>query len=209
MKNTNNALIIIDLQNDFCEGGSLEVGPTTGILPIINKISKIFDKVVATQDWHPLGHVSFATSHAGYSPFDVIDVDGVEQTLWPEHCVQGTEGAAFHDKLDLDPVDTIIRKGTERDMDSYSGFLENDNETETGLKGYLRSLGINKIYLTGLATDVCVLNTALDGVKMGFETYLLEDATLGVDEPAGSVKDALDEMEAAGVNIIKSQQLNL
>ncbi len=196
-----NALIITDVQNDFCPGGALAVTDGDGIIPLINALSPKFDKAVATQDWHPPGHVSFASSH-GLNPYEVLLVDGVEQVLWPDHCVPGTFGADFHGALDLRAVDLIIRKGNNPRIDSYSAFLENDKKTETGLHYYLRGLGIENLYFCGLATDYCVYYSALDAVKMGFQVAVLLDASRGIDVPAGNIDRSIKDMRAKGVRIL-------
>lgn len=207
LKSNRNALIIVDVQNDFCEGGGLAVEDANSIIPVINKISNKFDRVVATQDWHPAEHMSFASNHDDKEPFDTKEIKGREQTIWPDHCVQDTAGAQFHPRLDIKPVDLIIRKGTKVDVDSYSGFRDNDKETITGLDGYLKRLNTQNLFLVGLATDVCVFYTAMDSVELGFHTFLIEDATRGVDQPAGSVKKAKKEMQEAGVNFLQSDDI--
>src|SRR6056297_126064 len=156
LKNEKNALIIVDVQNDFCEGGSLAVENANEIIPVINKISGKFNKVVATMDWHPADHMSFASNHEGKEPFDTIEIDGREETVWPDHCVQGTKGAQFHPDLDTKPIDLIIRVASNVNLDSYSAFRENDKETITGLDGYLNRLNTQHVFIAGLATDVCV-----------------------------------------------------
>lgn len=197
------ALLIVDVQNDFCPGGALAVPEGDAIVPVINELSASFDHVIQTQDWHPEGHESFASSHDGREPMEAIDVDYGKQTLWPDHCVQGTEGAAFHPDLQTTRTELIIRKGFRREIDSYSAFFENDNETPTGLTGYLRERGIDTLYLAGLATDFCVKWSALDGVKQGFDVYVIEDATRGIDAN-GSLAAAWEEMNDAGVQVISS-----
>jgi len=194
-------LIITDVQNDFCPGGALAVAEGDRIIPDINRLSERFDKVIATQDWHPPGHVSFATTHHR-NPYEVIQIDGIEQVLWPEHCVPGTLGADFHRDLDLREVDLIIRKGSDPRLDSYSVFLENDKRTATGLHYYLKGLGIEQVYLCGLATDYCVHFSALDALRMGFKVAVLLDVCKGVDVPAGNVARAVADMAAKGVRIL-------
>jgi len=169
------ALIIVDVQNDFCPGGALEVKEGDKIIPIINLISSKFYKVIATQDWHPKDHISFADNYAQHNAFDVIKISDIEQVLWPKHCVMGELGADFHPNLDTRYIDLIIRKGTNRKIDSYSAFFENDKSTITGLEGYLKALSIDSIYVSGLATDYCVFYTAMDGIKLGFNVYIVED----------------------------------
>ena len=197
------ALLIADVQNDFCPGGALAVPDGDAIVPVVNTLSDAFDNVLMTQDWHPPGHQSFASSHSGHDPYDVIEVEYGEQILWPDHCVQGTEGADFHPDLNLTPVELLIRKGFRPHIDSYSAFYENDRETPTGLTGYCRERGIDTLYVCGLATDFCVKWTALDGRKEGFEVYVIEDAARGIDQD-GSLAQAWDEMNEAGVQVISA-----
>lgn len=194
-------LIITDIQNDFCPGGALAVAEGDRIIPPVNAIAARFDTCVATQDWHPPGHVSFASTH-GRSPYEVIDLDGIEQVLWPDHCVPGTVGADFHRDLDLRAVDLIIRKGNDPRIDSYSAFLENDKKTVTGLHYYLQGMGIGHLYFCGLATDYCVFFSALDALRLGFRVSVLLDACRGVDVPAGNVGRAVEAMRGQGVRIL-------
>lgn len=200
------ALLIVDVQNDFCPGGALEVPNGDAIIPVINKLSKQFDAVIQTQDWHPGGHSSFASSHAGKAPFDTIDMPYGEQVLWPDHCIQGSKGAAFHPDLDTTRSQLVIRKGFRKDIDSYSAFYENDNSTPTGLAGYLRERNIDTLYTVGLATDFCVKWSVLDGLKEGFDLYVIEDAVKGIDIE-GSVDQAWTEMLDAGAQKISSKKL--
>ncbi|HEY5330586.1 MAG TPA: bifunctional nicotinamidase/pyrazinamidase [Acidobacteriaceae bacterium] len=202
------ALLIIDLQNDFCpavsgRGGRLAVTGGHEIVPFINALASEFDHVLLTQDWHPGGHISFASSHAGAQPFETIAVPYGAQTLWPDHCLQHTEGAAFHPGLDLPHAELILRKGFRRDIDSYSAFLENDHETPTGLAGYLRERGLQRLFLCGLAYDFCVRFSAIDGKRLGFETLIVEDATRAVALP-GSVEATNAALAQAGVPRINS-----
>ncbi|MBN2351059.1 MAG: bifunctional nicotinamidase/pyrazinamidase [Spirochaetales bacterium] len=201
------AFLIIDVQRDFCPGGRLAVKQGDLVIPVINRIARLFPVVVATQDWHPAGHVSFASSHRGAEPFTAVETGGRLQELWPDHCVQGTPGADFHPALDLRPVRFIVRKGFRAGMDSYSAFFENDRETATGLDGLLRGLGATDVFVTGLATDFCVRATALDAVRLGYRTFLVEDACRGVDRPAGAVRRALEEMEGSGVGLVFAEEL--
>ncbi|TVR88745.1 MAG: bifunctional nicotinamidase/pyrazinamidase [Spirochaetaceae bacterium] len=200
------ALLIIDLQNDFCPGGSLAVSEGDMILPLINEIASRFDIVVATKDWHPEGHVSFASRH-GKAPFDNVDLGHGTQVLWPDHCIQGETGASLHPELDQRPLTMVLHKGVNRELDSYSAFLENDHTTPTGLEGYLHTHGISRVFICGLATDVCVKFSAMDAVHCGFETYVIEDACRGVNVPEGSVDSALHDMTEAGVRCIGSSEL--
>ena len=197
------ALLIADIQNDFCPDGALAVSEGDAIIPVVNELMEGFDHVIMTQDWHPPGHESFASSHPNHDPFDVVEVDYGEQILWPDHCVQGTGGAEFHSDLNRTPVEMIIRKGFRPHIDSYSAFYENDRETPTGLTGYLRGRGIDTLYVCGLAADFCVKWSALDGRKEGFDIYVIEDATRGIDQD-GSLAQAWDEMNDAGVQVISS-----
>ncbi len=200
------ALIIVDLQNDFCPGGALEVPDGDRVIEPINNISRGFYKVVLSQDWHPENHFSFASTHKKKA-FHTVEKEGKEQTLWPDHCVQKTEGADFHPGLDAAAADLIIRKGSSPSLDSYSAFLENDQKTETGLHYYLKGMGIKDIYVCGLATDFCVYYTCLDGLKQGFNVYLIEDATRGIDQPEGSLHKALEDMREKGVRFLSSNSL--
>lgn len=197
----NTCLIITDIQNDFCPGGALAVAEGDRIIPAVNAVAGRFDKCVATQDWHPPGHVSFASTH-GRRPYEVISPDGSEQVLWPDHCVPGTAGADFHPELDLRSVDLIIRKGNDPGIDSYSTFVENDRKTVTGLHYYLQGMGIAHLYFCGLATDYCVYFSALDALTLGFRVTVLLDACRGVDMPAGNVGRAVADMRDRGGRIL-------
>ncbi len=201
------ALLVVDVQNDFCPGGRLGVKEGDVVVPVINRIVKKFFKVIATVDWHPKDHVSFASNHPGMEVFDIVDVNGVDQVLWPDHCVQGTEGADFCPGLEDKYFDIILRKGSDPLLDSYSAFYENDRKTPTGLEYYLKNFGVSETYICGLATDYCVFYSAIDSVKTGFNTKLIIDATCGVDVPQGNVKKAVDDMKLAGVSIVGSQDL--
>jgi nicotinamidase/pyrazinamidase len=196
-------LIVIDVQNDFCPDGALAVPKGDEVVSVINRLAQRFDNVVLTQDWHPRGHASFASSHPGKKPFETIDLSYGTQVLWPDHCVQGTPGAAFHPGLDVTKAQLVIRKGFHRDIDSYSGFVEADRKTSTGLAGYLRERGFTSLFVCGLATDFCVAWTALDGRAAGFEVGVIEDACRAIDLK-GSLKRAWAEMAAAGVKRITS-----
>ena len=206
------ALIIIDVQNDFCPGGALGVTKGDEVIQPLNHLASLFagnaGKVVATQDWHPAGHVSFASSHAGKSPGETVDLPSLKgQMLWPDHCVPGSRGADFHDELDLKPVNLILRKGFRTGLDSYSAFFENDRRTSTGLDGFLKVLFVDTLVLGGLATDYCVLYSALDAVALGYKTYMAVDAVKGVGIPEGSVERALKLLEEAGVILVESRDL--
>ena len=194
------ALIIIDVQNDFCPGGALAVAGGDEIVPIVNALSAGFEHMILTQDWHPPHHSSFASSHPGKQGFETIMMPYGEQTLWPDHCIQGSGGAAFHPDLNRMRAELIIRKGFRPDIDSYSAFFENDRSTPTGLGGYLRERGISAITLVGLATDYCVAYSALDAIKLGFATTVRMDACRAID-PGGSLSLMSDRMRAAGVTL--------
>lgn len=200
------ALLIIDVQNDFCPGGALEVPSGDEVVPLINHLSEKFDTVIQTQDWHPPGHSSFASSHNGKEPFEIIKMPYGEQTLWPDHCIQGSKGASFHPDLETDKTQLIVRKGFRRDIDSYSAFYENDDETSTGLAGYLREREIDTLYAVGLATDFCVKWSVVDGLKENFNIHVIEDAVRGIDIE-GSVEQAWDDMQKAGAEKITSSEL--
>jgi nicotinamidase/pyrazinamidase len=194
------ALIVIDVQNDFCPGGALAVPEGDVIVPAINAMMDGFDAVILTQDWHPAGHSSFASSHDGKAPFETAQMPYGVQVLWPDHCVQGSTGAAFHPDLRTD-ADLIIRKGFRSAVDSYSAFFENDQTTPTGLEGYLRTRGITKLMMVGLATDFCVNFSALDAARLGFDVSVDLSACRAIDMD-GSLQAALDAMRNAGVNLI-------
>jgi nicotinamidase/pyrazinamidase len=191
-------LLITDVQNDFCPGGALAVTAGDAVVPVINRLSQRFEHVVLTQDWHPSGHSSFAATHPGSAPFESIAMPYGEQTLWPDHCVQGTSGAAFHPQLKTDRAELVIRKGFRPEIDSYSAFYENDRRTPTGLAGYLRERGLRRIFLTGLATDFCVHYSAIDARRLGFDVVLIEAGCRAIDL-AGSLQAAWQAMAAAGV----------
>ncbi len=202
----NSALIVVDVQNGFVPGGALAVKDGEAVVPVINKISAGFQNIVVTQDWHPAGHVSFASSHQGKKPFETTELSYGTQVLWPDHCVQGTMDAALHKDLTLPTAQIIIRKGFHKEIDSYSAFDEADRKTTTGLAGYLNARGITTVYLTGLATDFCVAWTAMDARKAGFEVYVIEDATRAIDLN-GSLAAAWEAMAAKGVKRIQSTDL--
>ncbi|WP_299774414.1 bifunctional nicotinamidase/pyrazinamidase [uncultured Tateyamaria sp.] len=194
------ALIVIDVQNDFCPGGALAVPGGNDIVAGINALMADYDAVVLTQDWHPTGHSSFASSHNGKAPYEMIDMPYGPQVLWPDHCVQGTEGAAFHADLNTDRADTIVRKGYRPAIDSYSAFFENDHETPTGLEGYLRTRGITDLTMVGLATDFCVNFSAVDAAKLGFNVTVQTDLCRAIDLD-GSLASAQSGMTGAGVTL--------
>ena len=194
------ALIVIDVQSDFCPGGALAVPGGDEIVPGINTLMGEFDAVVLTQDWHPANHLSFASQHVGKAPFDVTDMAYGPQVLWPDHCVQGSEGAAFHAGLNTGPADMIIRKGFRREIDSYSAFFENDHETPTGLEGYLRTRGIGRLTMVGLATDFCVNFSAVDAAKLGFDVTVRMDLCRAIDLD-GSLAAAVAGMKESGISL--------
>jgi nicotinamidase/pyrazinamidase len=199
-------LLVIDAQNDFCPGGALAVAEGDLVMPLVNRLAERFDSVVLTQDWHPLGHASFASSHPGTRPFETIAMDYGEQTLWPDHCVQGTAGAAFHPDLDITKAQLVVRKGFRRAIDSYSAFFENDHATPTGLAGYLRERGFRRAFLAGLALDYCVRWSAEDAAAGGFEAFVIEDACRSVDL-GDSVAAAYRSFEARRVSVITSADI--
>ena len=194
-------LVIVDIQNDFCPGGALAVPHGDQIVPAVNRLAAEFAHVVLTQDWHPRDHASFASSHAGKTPFDTIDVSYGQQILWPDHCVQGTRGAAFHPDLDVPRAELVLRKGFRTAIDSYSAFFENDHRTPTGLVGYLKERRFERITLCGLATDFCVFYSALDGRRAGFEVTVATDACRGINVD-GSLDGAMRSMKEAGVILL-------
>lgn len=198
MQPETHALIVVDMQNDFCPGGRLAVAGGDGIVPGINDLMRDFATVVLTQDWHPAGHSSFASSHPGAAPFTTTEMPYGMQTLWPDHCLQGTEGAAFHPGLATDPAALVIRKGMNPAIDSYSAFFENDRTTPTGLEGFLRTRGISALTLVGLATDYCVAYSALDAARLGFAVTVRTDLCRAIDL-GGSLDQALSGMADAGV----------
>ena len=195
------ALILVDLQNDFLPGGALAVPGGDAVILPANHLQRQFDLIVATQDWHPPDHVSFAANHPGKKPGDVIEVDGLSQVLWPIHCVQNTPGAELAAALDRSRIAHVIQKGTDPGVDSYSGFFDNGRRHATGLDDFLRGRGVSKVYLAGLATDYCVKFTALDARWLGYEVHLLVEACRGINAAAGDVQKAIDEMCAAGISV--------
>jgi nicotinamidase/pyrazinamidase len=195
------ALIVIDVQNDFCPGGALAVAGGDAIVPLVNDMIRSFDHVVLTQDWHPEGHSSFASEHPGKNPFETVTMPYGEQTLWPDHCIQGSEGAAFHPALQWTKAELVIRKGFRKGIDSYSAFFENDHKTPTGLAGYLKERGISQVTLAGLATDFCVAYSALDAVRSGFTATVAMGACRAIDL-GGSLAAMTDRMKTAGVKLI-------
>ncbi|HXR39057.1 MAG TPA: bifunctional nicotinamidase/pyrazinamidase [Terracidiphilus sp.] len=199
-------LIVIDVQNDFCPGGALAVANGDAVLAPIHRIASNFDHIVLTQDWHPANHTSFASSHPGKKPFEQIEVSYGTQTLWPDHCVQGSNGAEFQPALNLPQAELILRKGFRPQIDSYSAFFENDRATATGLAGYLRERNLTRVYLAGLAYDFCVGYSALDARRLGFETIVLRDACRAIDLN-GSVANMEAEFAQAGVSLMESEEV--
>ncbi|WP_319637296.1 bifunctional nicotinamidase/pyrazinamidase [Pacificispira spongiicola] len=200
------AFIAIDVQNDFCPGGALAVADGDQVVPVVNRLMPRYPVRVVTQDWHPADHFSFASNTDGAAPFSLIDASYGPQVLWPDHCVQGTAGADFHKDLLVDAADLIIRKGYRSRIDSYSAFFENDHTTPTGLEGYLRTRGVTKMVLAGLATDFCVRFSAVDGARLGFDVTLVEDGCRAIDLD-GSLATAMAEMQAEGVHFRQSTDL--
>ena len=206
MQQLNNALIVVDVQNGFCPGGNLAVANADQIIPCINALGRVFQNIVITQDWHPATHVSFAANHAGKQDYEQIQLSYGEQVLWPVHCVQGTADAELHPDLDLPTAQLIIRKGFHEQIDSYSAFMEADRKTTTGLAAYLKAREIDTVYIVGIATDFCVAWTAIDACELGFNTYVIEDATKAIDLN-GSLEQAWQQMLAHGVQRVQSQHL--
>lgn len=197
---------MIDIQKDFLPGGSLEVPQGDEIIPVVNDMQKFFDMVVATRDWHPADHVSFASNHEGKMPGEKIELDGVEQVLWPDHCVQDTEGAEFADDLVLGNVTGIIKKGTDPQIDSYSGFFDNRHKRATGLHELLQEHHVDTVTVMGLAADVCVRYTVLDALGLGYKVFLMEDATRAVDGPDAHRK-TMEEMKEKGATVVNSRKI--
>jgi nicotinamidase/pyrazinamidase len=201
MQYADTALIVIDVQNDFCTGGALAVPDGEAVVPLINAMLPDYGACILTQDWHPTGHSSFASQHAGKEPFGTVEMSYGTQVLWPDHCVQGTQGAEFHADLQTDAANMIIRKGFRRDIDSYSAFFENDRTTPTGLTGYLRTINVQKVTLAGLATDFCVAYSALDAARLGFDVTVDLRACRAIDLE-GSLEHALSQMAQNSVRVV-------
>jgi nicotinamidase/pyrazinamidase len=206
MKDANEVLLVVDVQNDFMPGGALAVARGDEIVPLVNRLARRFSHVVLTQDWHPPSHVSFAANHAGRQPFEMMTLPYGEQVLWPTHCVQNTAGAALHAALDIPHARAVIRKGHHANVDSYSAFLEADRTTPTGLAGYLRDTGVTRVWCCGLATDYCVAWSSIDARAAGFEVTVIEDATRAIDLN-GSLDNAWRDMRAAGVERVQAADL--
>ena len=201
------ALILVDIQNDFLPGGALAVPDGDAVIAVANEFQAKFPLVAATQDWHPADHGSFAVNHPGRNAFEHVDLNGLPQTLWPVHCVQNTSGAALALGLKKERITKVFQKGTDADIDSYSGFFDNGHRRATGLGDWLKSQGATDVYVCGLATDYCVKFTALDAVSLGFKTHLIEDACRGVNLRTGDIDGAIAEMKTAGVEVVKSKDL--
>jgi nicotinamidase/pyrazinamidase len=206
LNSATDALLVIDLQNDFCPGGALEVAGGDEIVPVVNSLARRFAHVVLTQDWHPPAHISFASAHPGARPYQTIAAPYGAQALWPDHCVQNTAGAALHPGLSIPHAELILRKGFRREIDSYSAFLENDHFTPTGLAGYLRERSLKRLFLCGLAYDFCVRFSAIDGTALDFECVVIEDATRAVGLP-GSVEATDQAFEEAGIQRVQAEDL--
>jgi nicotinamidase/pyrazinamidase len=196
------ALILVDIQYDFIPGGALAVTDGDKVVGVANEWMPKFEHVIATQDWHPAGHQSFASEHAGKNPGDLVDLHGLPQILWPDHCVQGSHGAEFVEELEFPPNLEVFQKGTNPEIDSYSGFWDNGRRANTGLGDYLKKLGITQVWVMGLATDYCVKFTVLDAVSEGFETFVIRDGCRGVNLSAGDDEKAFEEMERAGATLV-------
>ena len=212
LKTDKTLLLIVDVQNDFCSGGALAVNDADSIIPVINGLTRVFSgkgvRIAATQYWHGGGHISFASSHQGKKPGDIVDTPLVkDQVLWPDHCVRGTRGADFHSDLETNSVTMVIRKGFRSDLDSYSAFFENDRNTPTGLEKNVRDLGIETVIICGIATDYCVFYSAIDCKNLGFNTIIAEDAVRGVGFPEGSIETAVSKMKEAGIQFFSSKNL--
>ncbi|MBS3734879.1 MAG: bifunctional nicotinamidase/pyrazinamidase [Phycisphaerae bacterium] len=201
------ALILVDLQNDFMPGGALAVPGGDEVVPVANALTEQFELVVATGDWHPPDHVSFAENHPGHDVGETIQVEGVDQHLWPVHCVADTQGAALHPDLNTDAIDKILHKGDDAKLDSYSVFFDNAHVRRTGLAGFLRGRSVEAVYLAGLATNVCVKASALDARRLGFETYVVADGCRGIELTDGDVARAFETMRAAGAHIVNSAEV--
>lgn len=201
------ALLIVDVQNDFLPGGSLAVPDGDKIIPVINSLQKQFEIIVATRDWHPANHGSFASNHKGHKPGDIIELDGLEQILWPDHCVQGSPGAELSPQLNQNMIQRVFFKGTDPNIDSYSAFFDNGHRIQTEVHDYLQKKGVKSVYIVGLAADVCVYFTVKDALKLGYDTYLIRDATRGVNMQPEDTKNALADMEKRGAKLINSSDV--
>jgi nicotinamidase/pyrazinamidase len=197
-KSERRTLLVVDVQNDFCSNGALAVPDGEAVVPVVNRLAARFEHIVATQDWHAPEHISFASSHPGRRPYDTVELPYGAQTLWPDHCIRGTDGAALHPGLRLDTLELIVRKGFRQSLDSYSAFYENDKLTPTGLAGYLKERGLWEIFIVGLATDFCVHDSAIDAARLGFSVHVIEDACRGIDINR-SVMAAWESMKSNGI----------
>ncbi|HEX3571362.1 MAG TPA: bifunctional nicotinamidase/pyrazinamidase [Acidobacteriaceae bacterium] len=206
LRSSTDALLLVDLQNDFCPGGALAVDRGDEIVPIVNRLGGQFEHVILTQDWHPRDHVSFASTHPGHKPYETVETNYGPQALWPDHCVQATTGAAFHPGLNVPHAELILRKGFRRNIDSYSAFLENDHATPTGLAGYLRERGLKRLFVCGLAYDFCVRHSAIDGVALDFECVVIHDASRAVNLP-GTIEAADKSFQEAGIQRISTADI--
>ncbi|MDF2159274.1 bifunctional nicotinamidase/pyrazinamidase [Algoriphagus sp. CAU 1675] len=207
MENHKKALVLVDIQNDFIPGGALAVNRGDEIIPIVNMLQKKFELIVATQDWHPANHKSFASNHPGKKPGEVIDLNGLPQVLWPDHCIQGSVGAEFHKDLQKDKWTAIFQKGKNPEVDSYSGFFDNARRGDTGLGTYLKEKGVDQVYICGLALDYCVKFTALDSKSLGFDTVLVTDATRAVNLNPEDGNLSIQELQNAGVKTLTSDSI--
>lgn len=206
--NKKKALILVDLQNDFCPGGALAVPEGDQVVSVANQIQDHFDLIIATKDWHPADHMSFAANHADKKIGDIVHINDLEQILWPEHCVQESQGANFHPDLHTQKIKKVFNKGIDKTIDSYSAFFDNAHQRTTGLGDYLRQEGVEVIYIMGLATDYCVKYSVLDAIELGFNTYVIADGCRGINVQPGDVGASFEEMEKAGAKIIDSKEIN-
>lgn len=200
-------LILVDLQNDFMPGGALAVPDGNEVVAVANRLCSKFDLVVASQDWHPSNHLSFASQHPGRKPGEVLDLDGLKQVLWPDHCIQGSRGAKFHASLDRSSITSVFQKGTDRELDSYSTFFDNARRRSTGLGERLKAQGVSSVCLLGLATEYCVKFSALDALSLGFRTQVVRDGCRGIDLSPGDVDRAWTEMASAGIDVVSERRL--
>lgn len=200
-------LLLIDLQNDFMPGGPLAVPGGDEVIPVANRLGTRFQHVLCSQDWHPRNHGSFASQHTGREPGEIVDLGGVQQILWPDHCIQDSPGADFHRDLDRSLLNTVFRKGVDRGLDSYSAFFDNDHRRSTGLGEHLRSIGVESVWLMGLATEYCVKFSALDAVRLGFHTTVIPDGCRGIDLAPGDIDRAWQELRDAGVKLVAEEAL--
>lgn len=204
---TKKALILVDLQNDFCEGGSLAAPDGSGIMPVANRLAPVFELVIATKDWHPKNHKSFAANHPGHQVGDIITLGKMKQFLWPIHCEQGSRGAEFHPKLDVNGIHKIVFKGTHSEIDSYSAFYDNEHQRSTGLTEFLREQGVEEVYIMGLVTEYCVKYSAIDAMRDGFKVTVISDGIRAVNVKPNDGEDAIIEMKKLGINFIESNDL--